>query len=256
MEILLASDIHINHNRHDVRSILSEVSRDLTIILGDVSDTLDTRYLERFIIHLLQFSDVIFILGNHEHHSADFYQVPELISSLFDRINLKTPYNVILLHNSQLIYNSVRFIGTTLWSGVELYNDHVLNYLAKRKRFYISNGVSLTAQDLHAEYCICIKYLLKSLQDDHAGNTVVLTHHAPSLQSIAPDFKKRSHVNSVYAADLDNIMYSEIAPDYWFHGHVHNATDYMINNTRIICNPYGYTKTEDTGFDPQMLIEV
>ena len=256
MEILLASDIHINHNKHPVNSILSEVPRDLTIILGDVSTTLNTFYLEKFITYLLDISDVIFILGNHEHHSADFYETPVIVQRIFDNLNLKCKHIAVLLHNDEIVYNDVRFIGTTLWSGTDLYNKHVVKHLKKRMRFYKSKSVNLSAYDLFIEYCTCLKYLLNSLKNPYDGKTVVLTHHAPSMQSISPDFKECSHVNSVYASDLDNIMHSDIAPDYWFHGHVHNSMDYMINNTRIVCNPYGYTKTENTGFDPQKVVKI
>ena len=29
-------------------------------------------------------------------------------------------------------------------------------------------------------------------------------------------------------------------PKLWIHGHMHNRSDYMIGDTRIVCNPRGY----------------
>jgi predicted phosphodiesterase len=30
----------------------------------------------------------------------------------------------------------------------------------------------------------------------------------------------------------------------WVHGHMHNASDYMLGTTRVVCNPRGYTGYE------------
>jgi len=32
----------------------------------------------------------------------------------------------------------------------------------------------------------------------------------------------------------------------WTHGHMHNASDYMIGETRVVCNPRGYVGYEST----------
>ena len=39
------------------------------------------------------------------------------------------------------------------------------------------------------------------------------------------------------------------------HGHVHEAEDYVLAGTRVVCNPRGYPG-EATGFDPGLLITV
>jgi hypothetical protein len=35
----------------------------------------------------------------------------------------------------------------------------------------------------------------------------------------------------------------------WTHGHTHHKFDYMIGETRIVCNPRGYEGYEDSAID-------
>ena len=39
---------------------------------------------------------------------------------------------------------------------------------------------------------------------------------------------------------------------YWIHGHMHSNVDYMIGDTRVVCNPRGYSDMENVKFDPRM----
>ena len=36
------------------------------------------------------------------------------------------------------------------------------------------------------------------------------------------------------------IMDNDKKIKYWIHGHTHDACDYMIGDTRVLCNPRGY----------------
>jgi hypothetical protein len=37
---------------------------------------------------------------------------------------------------------------------------------------------------------------------------------------------------------------------------VHRAADYMLESTRVVCNPRGYPDEPSTGFDPGLVITV
>jgi Icc-related predicted phosphoesterase len=46
-------------------------------------------------------------------------------------------------------------------------------------------------------------------------------------------------------------------PMIWTHGHTHESADYMIGQTRLVCNPYGYVDAEtNKNFDPSKTIEI
>jgi predicted phosphodiesterase len=43
----------------------------------------------------------------------------------------------------------------------------------------------------------------------------------------------------------------------WIHGHTHESFDYVVNGTRVVCNPRGYLRTEpNEAFDPLLAIDV
>jgi len=42
----------------------------------------------------------------------------------------------------------------------------------------------------------------------------------------------------------------------WTHGHTHYPFDYQIGECRIVCNPRGYDGYENTGWDPNKVVEL
>jgi hypothetical protein len=50
---------------------------------------------------------------------------------------------------------------------------------------------------------------------------------------------------------------TEAEPAVWVHGHIHDSLDYMIHNTRIICNPRGYyADMLNPTFNPEFILEI
>ena len=89
-----------------------------------------------------------------------------------------------------------------------------------------------------------------SNKSDLYDKIVILSHHAPTLQksSIYDDPLKKA-----YATNLEWLMKNEIV--LWVFGHTHYKTDFYINNTRIVSNPFGY-RDEQTGYEPNTTIKV
>ncbi|MFC3158647.1 hypothetical protein ACFOEQ_08980 [Chryseobacterium arachidis] len=83
---------------------------------------------------------------------------------------------------------------------------------------------------------------------------IVITHHAPSIQSV-PDYFKQDPVTSAYASNLEDFII-EYQPLYWIHGHIHTPKRYKISETEIICNPHGYIDEKYNGYDKELIIEV
>jgi hypothetical protein len=59
--------------------------------------------------------------------------------------------------------------------------------------------------------------------------------------------KLANHAAKAYPAtsgvvDLTGII-SSFDIDSWVHGHMHNAADYTVHGTRVVCDPYGYPGT-------------
>ena len=112
------------------------------------------------------------------------------------------------------------------------------------------------AQALHRE---AVAWLASKLAKPHDGKTVVVTHHLPSMQSVAERFKA-SPLSAAFASNLDHLV--ERA-DLWIHGHTHDNFDYRLGKCRVVCNPRGYvreryerTEVENKTFKPELVVEL
>lgn len=106
---------------------------------------------------------------------------------------------------------------------------------------------------LHALHRSRIK---KKLAEPFAGSTVVITHMAPSMQSV-PEEYRTDLSSSSYATQMDGLVSQA---DLWVHGYIHDTLDYRIGKCRVVCNPCGYINRdggiENTKFDPGFIVEL
>jgi Icc-related predicted phosphoesterase len=83
---------------------------------------------------------------------------------------------------------------------------------------------------------------------------VVVTHHAPSLLSVANQFQT-DQLSPAYASSLDSIIRNSQAR-LWIHGHLHESKDYQLGETQVLCNLRGYPDESDSGFVPDLVLEI
>jgi Icc-related predicted phosphoesterase len=86
---------------------------------------------------------------------------------------------------------------------------------------------------------------------------VVITHHAPSIKSVATG-KEADLISAAYVSKMDDFI-TEHGPALWVHGHIHENRDYMIGNTRILNNAFGYPcpdGAEPVGFRGELVVEL
>ena len=50
----------------------------------------------------------------------------------------------------------------------------------------------------------------------------------------------------------------DLRPKLWIHGHTHDRCDYVIGDTRVIANPFGYPKElrSNEMFEPALQVEI
>jgi Icc-related predicted phosphoesterase len=108
--------------------------------------------------------------------------------------------------------------------------------------------------DRHAQ--ATFTWLSKKLRETHDGPTVVVTHMAPSMESIADRFAD-DKVFAAFTSRLDGMIGQA---DLWIHGHTHDSFDYQVGGCRVVCNPLGYQKRngnlENPKFDPALTVEI
>lgn len=193
----------------------------------------------------LRFKEVIYVPGNHDYYGTSLVRLlSKLKTKMIDHSNFT------LLQGGQYVdRGDVRIIGATLWSEIapeetfnvkELMNDYQFIRTGSIRNPYERK---LTIHDtimLHRAHVEAIRKAMVEWSED----TIVVTHHAPSMLSIDPKYAS-SNINSAFATELT----LEKWPNYWIHGHIHRAQSYLHNGCNIVCNPGGYP-TEYTGYEP------
>jgi hypothetical protein len=70
-------------------------------------------------------------------------------------------------------------------------------------------------------------------------------------------YKDETIMNGCYHSSLEEFILDRPQIKLWTHGHTHYAFDYVIGDTRIVCNPRGYEGYEpDGGWDKTKFIEI
>lgn len=252
MKLLIASDLHLELGEAWTPP---PVDYDVLVLAGDIDA--GTRGFERF--RSRDGRPLIYVCGNHECYGRS-------LQATIDELRALSSYDTYFLENSSVEIDGVRFLGSMLWTDFELHG------LAKRREamavaaeqmadysriFVRKDGpkpVRLTPADtlrLHQE---SRAWLTCELAKPFGGRTVVVTHAAPSLRSIAPRFRV-DLISASFASNLET-MIEEYQPALWVHGHTHNHADYCIGRTRVIGNPRGYPGERGVGFRPGLVIEV
>jgi hypothetical protein len=61
-------------------------------------------------------------------------------------------------------------------------------------------------------------------------------------------------MNGGYASNLSEFILDHPRIKAWTHGHMHQQFDYMVGDTRVVCNPRGYPG--EVEFDDNFIFEV
>lgn len=243
MRLWVLSDLHCEHGGGHPSP---PASADIAVVAGDVCGD---QYLGRLASQL----PVVFVGGNHEFYR---HAIPDR------KRQIAAIPRLTFLDDSSAVVEGVIFIGATLWTDYGMdpvaaeaarrgMNDHRLIAWSKNpwQRFLPSHATQLHQASR--------KYIEAELKHDATAPVVVVTHHAPSRRSIDPRYETGPYaaLNRAYYSDMDDVVEKSGAA-LWVHGHVHTPFDYMIGNTRVLCNPRGYPHEAGNGFNPNLIVEV
>lgn len=204
----------------------------------------------------------IYVPGNHEFYGRRrYHRHLEKMKEKAAQMKAEGYGDVHVLNNDMVVIDGVRFLGATLWTDFNLFGTAHLSAMAAQRemndyqQIEKVQQVRLTADDTRSFHLESRYFLNEQLRQPFDGKTVVVTHHAPSEQSSHPRYRG-SPLNPSYASRLEGLICS-YSPALWVHGHMHDNSDYMICDTRVVCNPRGYVGHElNPGFDPQLVLEV
>ena len=258
MKISLVSDLHL-----DFGAGPELPGGQVLILAGDICEYRSFKKGLPSVVNFFnnecpKYDQVFMVMGNHEHYRYRLDKTHEGLKELL-------PANVRLLENEFVDYQGVVFMGATLWTDLDgnspmtaITLKHGMNDYKAIENYYSDTGFyhKLTPEYTYRLHNNTLDYFRESLSEHQNRPVVVITHHAPSYQSIHEQYRGDT-LNAGYASDLDEFILDHPQIKYWVHGHTHTAFDYKVGGTRVLCNPRGYYPHEpDTGFNLDLYFEL
>lgn len=275
--IHVLSDLHLDSGPY---ALPANLDVDIVVAAGDIGP------LKAAVDWLASLNKpVVYVLGNHERWGKD------LDGAVQEAKALARGTQVRVLEREAVTIDGVRFLGATLWtdllggsaSHARAVWHHMRDYRHIRcdqwldktthrkalkqvcKQMQLSADLQ-TADDggtlLHPgvtylEHQRTVAWLKRALGQHRDVPTVVVTHHAPSLDSVRKNgvsehYFKDGHWGfndngtaraAAYGSDLlDSLLLgtrlSQVA--LWVHGHTHTAMQYVKGGVHVVCNPRGH----------------
>lgn len=256
---------------------------DIVVVAGDLSNG---EFDIDFLVSVGK--PVIFTPGNHDFWVKDGARD---MFEMFAEMKAKAAgTQVHVLWDESVVIQGVRFLGTPLWSSFGDFNESLVDASYRHMRDYryinaaswYANPENLAKHQAHAGQFLdsedreaaetgrftpvvaydlhqkSVAWLESMLSAEFDGPTVLVTHMAPTYQSLvesgttAPDmllperWELRGFDNSAlarigcYASDLAWLFSNypgRVAMA--IHGHLHHSLDFACHHTRILANPRG-----------------
>jgi len=269
MKIAVASDLHLEFGDLD---IANNDNAEVLILSGDICVAADLdmrdsrqtemgfararseRFHEFFERCAARFPHVIYVMGNHEYYHSD-------LATELNEVRRKLAHlpNLYVLEREIKVINDVTFIGGTLWTDMNNLDSLTLYHMRTMMNDFrvISNSSvpvhfrtqegefktrvgKFSPEDAVQEHVKMKEYIQSVVQGNHDTKYVVVGHHAPSRRSTHEMYAHDTIMNGGYSSNLDEFIEERPQIRLWTHGHTHHPFDYMIGETRVVCNPRGY----------------
>ncbi|NTF17354.1 phosphatase [Agrobacterium rubi] len=254
MKIWVLSDLHfaMSHLDWDIEF----PDADVCVVAGDVTDPVleSIKWLHKNIGCRMP---VVYVAGNHEYY-GHFYQ-ESLAYALQESVRYPSVH---FLEKGEAVIDGVRFLGATMWTDFEFFespeqsmkiasrymNDYRMIYYSEKPIRRFSAEIS---RAIHKD---SREWLEKALSAPFEGPTVVVTHTCPHPLSVHEQYAG-DPMNPAFVSDLAPVMEAH-QPDLWVHGHTHNSFDYVApgTKTRVVCNPRGYVKQWNMGYEVENMM--
>ncbi len=194
-----------------------------------------------------KYRTILMVPGNHESYGHN-------VSRVVHDMSAHLPSNMVLMDQGVCEIDDWIFIVGTCWTDMNkgdpvsmsvidcgMNDHHVIRYGDTYRKF-----TPAIATHIHREFIRWLKVQLAGYSD---RKIFVMTHHAPTMESIHEKYRGEHHLNGAFASDLSELILDHPQIKYWAHGHIHTPSDYMVGTTRVIANPKGYTSEGNEGYN-------
>ncbi|MBQ2151353.1 MAG: metallophosphoesterase, partial [Bacteroidales bacterium] len=251
LRIQFVSDLHLEfeQNRLWLEENPLEVTGDILLIAGDTA-YLDVPESGHDTYSQYAFWDwasehykqVIVCFGNH-----DFY-------GYYDLATMPEGYCKQIRHNVHAYYNKVISLGdvdiivSTLWSFIEPFDAYQTEKGVSDFYRIMYNGHRLTADDFNAEHERCFDFIRKAVKESKAQTKIVLTHHVPTQQCTAKEFRG-STINgatNILSNQLGYISHGEFLRNGFKLGRMIESLMFSLKKFRYL--PLSFTSQDSNPF--------
>lgn len=258
IKLAICSDLHVELGDIDLKN---QQNANILILAGDICNAKDLdkqsergdRSRDFFRRVSAEFPHTLYVTGNHEVYSGDFAKVHTQIQNFFDTHHIA---NITLLDKTSVVIDGYDFHGGTLWSDFNNMDAHTMHNAATVMNDY--RGVKNSHDSVswkflpkhalrdHQKMCNYLQDAMESYREigREDNRVVVITHHAPSRGSVHEKYAHDSLMNGNFYTNMNEFILANPQIQLWIHGHMHDPFDYGVGDTRIVCNPRGYTGYE------------
>lgn len=252
MKIQYCSDLHLEMpaNAAYMKKYSLEPVGEILILAGDILPFNLHKTQTDFIGYIADhFEMVYWIPGNHEYFGSDAATVA---NPLLEKLRS----NVWLVNNKMVAFNDVSFICTTLWSKIDLLQALDIQRSVTDFKNILWEGRRFTTREFNQLHNQSIAFLGQALKEVSTENTIVITHHVPTLQNY-PSRYRNSPINSAFVTELYDLVFDSQAA-YWIYVHHHyNIPAFTIGRTTLLTNQLGYVQRgENNWFNRRAVVEV
>lgn len=262
MRLQLISDLHLEF---DPNYLPKNNGSDTLILSGDICvvdyfkrSEQSPHYVKKlsflkFFEHVAKnWDNVVYVMGNHENYLGS-------IGKSYNILKENIPESIHLLDKTSIEIDGIAFIGGTLWTDQNNGCPSTEFVLRNRMNDYrvIDSGIRygrLSTKETRVEHANTLREFSR-LYHETTLPVVVCSHHAPTWLSIHENYKNEHLLNGGYASDLSDFILDRPRIKLWTHGHMHNNFDYMVGDTRVVCNPKGY-HNENPEFNEALILEI
>ena len=226
IRIQILSDLHTEFMKDRGKkyiSLLDPENVDVLILAGDIAVSPDIPSVMKYFCNRYKEAKVIFVNGNHHFYGNDYKTTIQYCKKAVAQNS-----NLIWLDNDVVEIKGQRFIGTPLW----------FSWTPKVQQYYDNWSDFRCIYDFKRWLPRENKKSMDFLNKEMKENDIVITHYLPSWKCVAPKWVGND-CNCFFVTDQENLII-ERNPKLWIFGHTHESVDININNTRMLCNPFGY----------------
>jgi len=251
-----------------MNKLLPEPCAPAIALLGDIGYPFEKGYEQVISYCAVHWDHVFVLLGNHEYYQGARHRTMSCIEARVEHLCAQHSNVTCATHTCRIDYEGVCFLLTTLWSDLgstALERNVVAAEINDYKNIWCnaSNGDvrprRLVANDVQMRHESERDWLHHEIKRNEGAElqTVVLTHHAPSLH-FASGLCSRA-----YGTSLEHLMLPHVCA--WLFGHIHDSVAKRLcteGGTLCAANCRGYPsklcmdRVADAAYDPGLVLEV